>query len=249
MNKLLATSFILLALVMVLGLASSDTAWGVSSQLSIAASKDNTLYESATGTLSNGAGAHLFAGKTAAGNLRRGVIAFDLASNIPDGAVIVDAKLTLHASRTRGGSQSISLHRVLSDWGEGTSDASGQEGAGAPATAGDATWIHTFWDNELWADSGGQPGGHYLATPSSMTAINGTGNYEWSGETMVKDAQSWLDDPDQNYGWILVGEEDTSGQAVRFDSRQHPTAQVQPRLVIQYFIPTASLYLPLIGTP
>ena len=46
--------------------------------VTIAPNKDNTLYESATGSLSNGAGEHFFVGRTdviSGGAIRRGVIA------------------------------------------------------------------------------------------------------------------------------------------------------------------------------
>ena len=48
----------------------------------LAASKDNTLYEDPNGALSNGQGMRFFAGKTANGLIRRGLIAFDLRSEI-----------------------------------------------------------------------------------------------------------------------------------------------------------------------
>ena len=55
--------------------------------IDIVASKDNTLYQSATGSLSNGAGQNFFVGRTrqSSNSLRRGLIAFDIAANIPVG--------------------------------------------------------------------------------------------------------------------------------------------------------------------
>ena len=41
--------------------------------------KDNTLYESSTGSLSNGAGQHFFVGLTRLNLARRGLLAFDIA--------------------------------------------------------------------------------------------------------------------------------------------------------------------------
>src|SRR5512138_1978 len=66
--------------------------------VTLTTSKDNTLYESATGALSNGAGAHFFAGRTgtnSGGKIRRGVIAFDVAANVPPGSTITNVVLTL----------------------------------------------------------------------------------------------------------------------------------------------------------
>ena len=55
-----------------------------------APSKDNTLYESATGDLSNGAGDLLFAGRTnpTTDIIQRAVLAFDVAGQVPLGTVI-----------------------------------------------------------------------------------------------------------------------------------------------------------------
>ena len=96
----------------------------------IPASKDNTLYEDRRGRLSNGGGTHFFVGVTDTGNIRRGLIAFNIAGAIPAGALITSVSLKLHMSQTIAGSQNITLHRVLADWGEGDSNAPGEEGGG-----------------------------------------------------------------------------------------------------------------------
>jgi hypothetical protein len=98
---------------------------------------DNTLYHVSssdpTVQLSNAAGQNFFVGEvglTGGGALRRGAIKFDL-SGVPAGSTITSATLTLNMSRSRGGSQSVALHRALADWGEGTSTATAsREGMG-----------------------------------------------------------------------------------------------------------------------
>src|ERR1051325_1424733 len=64
-------------------------------------SKDNTLYEydPDNGDLSNALGLHFFAGKTAMNTLRRGVLAFDIAGNIPPGSTITAVSLRANMSR------------------------------------------------------------------------------------------------------------------------------------------------------
>src|SRR5712691_6169329 len=52
----------------------------------LAPSKDNTLYQTSNGSLSNGAGIHLFAGMTNRRERRRALLAFDVASQIPPGS-------------------------------------------------------------------------------------------------------------------------------------------------------------------
>jgi hypothetical protein len=107
--------------------------------------KDNTLYQydPAEGDVSNALGQHFFAGETGMGELRRGVLAFDITGSVPAGSTILGVTLSLNMSRTGSATPRIvELHRMLADWGEGTSVAPGEEGDGAPATINDATWRH-----------------------------------------------------------------------------------------------------------
>ncbi|HEY5625272.1 MAG TPA: DNRLRE domain-containing protein, partial [Dehalococcoidia bacterium] len=121
----------------------------------IGATKDNTLYENPLGDTSNGAGSYFFVGNTSGGEHRRAVIAFDISGSIPAGVTITNVSLQLRMSRTKAGTEAVQLQRLLADWGEGTSNADGQEGGGASATAGDATWLHTSYDTALWGTAGG----------------------------------------------------------------------------------------------
>ena len=51
--------------------------------VSITSAKDNTLYQNATGSISNGAGDSFFAGKTGLGVATRGLLAFCLLYTSP----------------------------------------------------------------------------------------------------------------------------------------------------------------------
>ncbi|MHC4413948.1 MAG: multicopper oxidase domain-containing protein [Planctomycetota bacterium] len=201
------------------------------------ASKDNTLYEDADGDLSNGIGEHLFAGRTLQGpgdDKRRGLVAFDLAGSIPAGSTVNSVTLTLRMSRSnQAGNENVSVHRVLSDWGEGASDAGGQEGSGAAAEPGDATWIHTFWDTQLWSSAGGD----FVGGASATTNVGGNGSYGWTSAQMVADVQAWVDDPGSNYGWIVVGNESTAPTAKRFDSQQNSQQSRRPKLTVDFTPP------------
>jgi hypothetical protein len=72
--------------------------------------------------------------------LRRGVLAFDIAGSIPPGSTITAVTLSLNMSMTIDPTpRTVELHKLLADWGEGTSHAPGGEGDGAPATTNDTT--------------------------------------------------------------------------------------------------------------
>ena len=195
--------------------------------------KDNTLYEQPRGILSNGAGQHFFAGKTNSGVIKRGVIAFDITGSMPAGSTVTRVSLSLFMSRTQAANQMIELHRLLSDWGEGGSDASGEEGGGARATTGDATWLHTFFDTAMWAN----PGGDFSATVSASAPVGATSTYTWSSPQMDADVQAWLDQPASNFGWLLLGNESQDQTTKRFDSRENAVAGNRPRLDVIYAPP------------
>jgi hypothetical protein len=76
--------------------------------------KEATLYEDATGALSNGAGQHLFAGSKGAGHSIRGLVAFDVAGKVPAGMTLTAVKLRLTMSAASSNSaQTMGLHRFL----------------------------------------------------------------------------------------------------------------------------------------
>ena len=193
-------------------------------------SKDNTLYQyvAEDGDLSNALGTHFFAGETAMAELRRGVVAFDIAGNIPPGSTILGVTLSLNMSRTAlSDSRTIELRKMLADWGEGTSQASGDEGIGAPATPNDATWRHRFFDTVFWTAEGGD----FSATVSASQSVGPVGVYTWSSSQMRVDVQSWLDDPANNFGWLVLGDESEILTAKRFDTRE---STIPPVLTIIY---------------
>jgi len=199
--------------------------------------RDNTLYEDADGLVSNAQGVDIFAGRTDIGQLRRAALRFDL-SSIPPGSTVSSATLTLRVNRTRANSaDSMTLHRALAAWGEGTSNATNQTGRGAPATTADATWVHTFYPNQFWAAAGGD----YAATASATTSV-GTQNgpYSWSsGAGIIGDVQSWIDNPTGNFGWVVKVDESQNTTARRFDSSEATTVANRPLLTITYTPPVS----------
>jgi len=202
--------------------------------------KDNTLYQE-DGSLSNGAGQYLFTGVTIGGAVRHALFAFDVAGNIPAGSIIQSVGLQLHVSKTSpvGGVAMFDLRRVLADWGEGTSVGDRGEGAGAPATIGDATWTNTFWDDSGSPPTWTNPGGDFSDTPSASFSIEGMGFYPInSTDQMLADVQSFLDSADTNFGWIVIGQDDfANGSAKRFDSRENTNTTFRPVLTVTFAPP------------
>jgi spore coat protein A len=220
----LAAAVVALAAMAIPGRASAIT-------VTLPAARDNTLYESATGALSNGAGEYMFTGRTGNGVMRRTVIAFDVASAIPAGSTINSVTLQLHVSRVANNTLRVTtVHRLLADWGEGTSNATQNEGEGAPATTGDATWIHRFYPSTTWTAAGGD----FVATASASALVTGNGTYAWTSPAIVADVQGWLDAPAGNFGWMVRGDESVSETAKRLDSRTNGQVASRPALIVDY---------------
>src|SRR6266545_1901243 len=220
----------LLVLAVAAALGSLGGSLASAGTVNINPSKDNTLYEydPLDGDRSNALGFHFFAGKTAMDELRRGVLAFDIVGNIPPGSTITAASLSVNMSRTPTiTAYLMELHKLLADWGEGTSVAPGEEGDGAPATPNDATWRHRFFDTTFWTIEGGD----FSATVSASQSVGPVGVYTWSSSQMRADVQSWLDDPASNFGWLVLGDESEIVTAKRFDTRESASP---PVLTIQY---------------
>jgi len=179
-------------------------------------SKDNTLFEPIQKDnledRSNGAGKSMFTGRTKDAENASGQIA------VRRGVLAFD----IAASGIPAGSTIDSVELDLSCMGRGE----------APET-GDATWQHTFYDTQFWTP----PGGDYDGTASATTPVGGQGGYTWGSTSgMVADVQNWLDNPSQNFGWIVVGDESQIETAKQFGTRENTDdgGIHKPELTVNY---------------
>ena len=116
------------------------TTGGRAATATVPAQRDGTLIQSTNGTLANGAGPSIFAGRTAAENgVRRGLLRFDLPTApstkrlVP--SVIESATVVLtDTTESNIDEREYRLHRLLADWGEGASSSAG--GAARPRRRG-----------------------------------------------------------------------------------------------------------------
>ncbi len=196
----------------------------------IAPSKDNSIFEESISN-SNGSGQNFVAGETNAGFKTRALIAFDIAGNIPTGATINSVSLKINMLFTSGtsGPQPQYIHKLLENWGEGTS-ISTQPGQGTAAASNDATWVKAFYPSVNWTT----PGGTFVPTASASTIVNQQAIYTWSSAAMAVDVQGWLNIPATNFGWLLKGAESGYKQAKRFGSRENVVPGYAPVLNVTY---------------
>lgn len=208
--------------------------------VTLAPSKDATLYEDPAGALANGSGGELFVGRDTGAFTRRALVAFDLTGHVPPGSQIHSAVLTLHVPQATSGPQVVYLHRLLAPWGEGRSIADKDPGS---AVKMDATWIHRFRPDRLWA----QPGGDYDPAVSTACEVNDVGYHTWGpAARMTQDIQQWVDNPASNFGWMLIGPEPAASTCKRFNSRECTDARRRPMLTI-YFTRRAGELPPIEG--
>ena len=207
--------------------------------------QDNTIYEP-NDDISNGAGSRIFVGHTNDELKRRALVSFDIAGNLPAGSIVNSATLRMEFTRAPDGAvtSDVTLHRLLADWGEGTSNANGQEGEGRAAKDSDATWVYRIYDtgnpsgSPAWSSAGGE--GDYVIGASAATTVGGKtayGSYTWSSVAMAADVQVWLDTPSTNHGWMVKGLESGTKTAKRFDSRE---GSIPPTLEIDFTPPSST---------
>jgi hypothetical protein len=203
---------------------------------------DTTLFESSPND-NMGGWTHVAAGTTGVAGDRtrnRGLFKFDIAAQIPRTAVIQKVVLTLKVTGipgSMGGGGSVSstfvLRRAARSWGEG--DKLGDRGF--PADAGEATWNCRFAPDQRWSSPGAVAPTDFSTAISASQFIAGNGAYIFdSTADLVTDIQSWLNSPENNFGWILMSQaEATAKTARKFGSREDTNNA--PVLAIEYTLP------------
>lgn len=192
----------------------------------IGAVRDNSIFESSP-TNSGGGSAGIFAGTNGMGSPRRGLIAFDIAGNLPPGSTITAVQLTLYLGNApNSDSRVIGLHRLTKDWGEGTAGSTNpsisMSGMGYPANPGDATWDDAMFEVGAWSAAGAA--GDYHPTASATSVVSGPIDtpFTWdSTAALVSDVQGWLDTPTTNFGWALINADEEITRSIKaFYSRE-----------------------------
>ena len=185
--------------------------------IKVTPTKDNSIFSEGN-NLSDGAGLFVYAGRTnnsATVQVRRALTRFDV-STVPANAQIQAVKLTFTTLKSAGNStapHNFTLHKLLSNWGEGTSSGLGN---GSPATVNDATWQNTFYPSSNWITNGGD-----FVNTASATAVGILNEFtEWSSIQMLNDVNAWISNPSTNFGWLIKGEESVRGSAKAFSSRE-----------------------------
>ncbi|EGD81691.1 hypothetical protein PTSG_02404 [Salpingoeca rosetta] len=222
----------LVASALVLAVALLATvAWSVSADpIDLRATEDTTICDSNTEEdLANALGDGLYVGVTGRDLERRALVKFNV-TDVPNPDGIQNVTFVLYErSNPKDQPANISLHRVLQEWHEGMSFFPG--GACAPSSSIDASWNYSVVNQTRWQ----APGGSFVATPSVLTEVGkDTAFYTWSGDGLIDDVKFWVANPEQNFGWILLNNQEGARSVKSFASRQAADAEDIPRLIIGY---------------
>ncbi len=159
------------------------------------------------------------------GPQQRGLFQFDL-SSIPANAEIVSASLRLQKIGGKNGAHNLSVHRIISEWTEGT-------GGCSDGTKGNVTWNRRT-TNTSWSTVGGD----FNSTAEATISVAGNGTYNWN----IKDlTENWVNGTHPNYGVLLKFATESGGDEEKdFASRENSTASNRPRLIISYQLPLSA---------
>jgi len=236
MNKLPPTFRLPLRVALTLAcLFSGQNAWAVEQTVFLEPSKDTSIFEGLDASSGQGV---LFTGRVGSKSnetRRRALMAFDVVNQLPPDAVILRATLHLSVSSVRlPKAKPTTIHRMLADWGEGSSHAI--NGQGDTPTAGDATWTTRVVGSdplELWAN----PGGDFVPEASGETVVALEDVYPIQSTQVARDVQDWVDGVVPEYGWMIRGDESTTVTSAHLYSRESSVSRSQ--LEITYRTPSS----------
>jgi hypothetical protein len=163
---------------------------------------------------------------------------FDLTAIAPKSRLLSASLILQEVHEPNNGFEpsEMELHRMLRDWGEGNKSALTSPGLGQPATANEATWNSPRAFTGIdWTEPGAAAGTDYSLAATDSVFIYGVSDspYAFSSTNLLKDVQTWVDNPEANFGWILMTTAERSPfTARRFGSRESPGSE--PVLQIEF---------------
>jgi hypothetical protein len=163
------------------------------------------------------------------GLIRRAVVKFDLTTaNIPAGAVITNAYLSLYASSFLNGQVTCSLYRITQAWTEGAGTCGGIADV-------NVSWNYYNGAGNSWVTAGGD----YEAAAVSNAVNAGSLPAHYVTFSITPSViQGWIDAPATNNGLLLKSSvESVVENVVVFGSAESTSANQNPRLTVYYNLP------------
>lgn len=177
-------------------------------------------------------------GTTESGAPGRMLLRFDLESKIPTNAIVKSVSLTLHSTKVRNSSAvTVSAHRMLLGWTEGSGGKESPTGAGEAAVTGETTWKDRINPNTPWSVPGAAAPSDFADVASGTATATGLGAFTFdSTPILLSDVTRWIQNPASNFGWILFAAgEPANGSAKRIGTRENPGQE--PVLTVEFEVP------------
>jgi hypothetical protein len=249
-----------------MGVLAVTASHAIAGVITIGASQDATLLGGTDATTNQSlADPGLFVGTDGQDNPKRSLIEFNVATAVPAGSTITGVSLQMTVGQVAGSgggsgggsgsAETISLFDESQAWGQPTNVAGatsfGGTGHGGAPDPGDATWNYAFYNTTPWTIAGGD--WSTSLTDIADASVTGTlTSFTWSSANMVADVQNWLNNPTDNFGWIIKNANETTATDFRaFWSAQGAAANnnpsIAPALTITYTAVPEPLGLSLIA--
>ena len=153
----------------------------------------------------------------------RALFKFDPGASIPQGALINSVRFTLTVTQVPALSANsrFELRRVLKAW-----------------DVNQATWAIRLSPAISWGELGGELNTDYTAAVSASAVLDEEkGSYLFDSTAAgAADVQSWLDDPANNFGWILITSQETTAYTARRIASADNSVD-PPQLEVDYTLP------------
>ena len=163
-------------------------------------------------------------GPSAGSARRRIVLKFDLAGQIPPGATVASATMTINVVLKiplGAANSNFLLRQITQSWKET-----------------EVTWI-SRQVGASWISAGGDFSGPTRAS----TPVTGLGSYQFDSTAgLVADVQNWLNDSNSNNGWILMSDSELVPKTARHFAPREDVAN-SPSLTVIYTPPSPPLVM------
>ena len=161
-------------------------------------------------------------GPSGADDIRRGLMRFEL-TGIPAGSTVNSVSLQVKVVKTPSFpvNSTFDVRRLLQSW-----------------TELDVTW-NSRLPSTAWGQPGAEGGSDCNATASSTVFVTGIGTYTFPSSTaLVADVQGWVNSSANNFGWLMVSENESTPRTARHFGTREDAAN-QPVLTVRYTAPVA----------
>lgn len=169
---------------------------------------------------------------------RVALLRFDLTNDLPAGATINTAALSLYYydrwSFVGTEQFDVAVYRCLRDWTEGNG-----VGQGGSARSG-ASWYyrHAYPDTAQWYNAGarGANQDRKLPADATVTITDQTpfGLLTWTSSALRDSVAAWAANPSSNYGWVIDYSYSNDQNGVMFWSRNVTSPYTPPKLELAY---------------